>query len=228
MSKVKIAVAGAIAALAAGLVAACSALYWTIGRVRTFERAHGCDVFANLSPADVAKAQAAATNAVPKAASASSATNVQAKVEAPKRMNVVRVAYDGNERLKVYLSMRPDMDVARHYVSVEPMSAGRPSISYSAKYDSDEDEFLPVLVVTGDYAHRTNVTLRIRRGLPPYGKGANPDPEGALADDYVYTFQRRDRDPYVNFAAPGRYLPPGHAARHEISCAAQCASLRRW
>ena len=215
MNKGKIAAAGAIAALAAGLVATGSALCWTVGKVRAFDRTHGCDVFANMSPADIVMARAAATNAAPKAAEAAPAappaTNATATVEAPKRMDVVGVDYDGNEKLRVYLSMRPDMDVVRHYVSVEPMAEGRLSLSYSTKYESAIGDFRPVLVVTGDYAHRTNVTLRIRRGLPPHGKGANPAAEGVLADDYVYTFRRKDRDPYVNFAAPGRYLPPGGA-----------------
>ena len=213
MTRRKIAVACVVTTLAVALVATGSALCWTVGKVRKFEKAHGCDVFANLSPLEVLMAKGqkpAVSNAAPTTAE-SSRTNSQARAELPKEMKVLRVAYDGEETLRVYLSMRPDMDVARHYVSVEPMAEGRPAISYKTTYDSDKKEHMPVLVVTGDYAHRTNVTLRVRRGLPPYGKGANTDPNGALAGDYIYTFQRRDRDPYVAFAAPGRYLPPGGA-----------------
>ena len=71
MTRRKIAVACVVAALAAGLVATGSALCWTVGRVREFEKAHGCDVFANLSPAEMllAKGQKpAVSNAAPSAA----------------------------------------------------------------------------------------------------------------------------------------------------------------
>jgi hypothetical protein len=101
------------------------------------------------------------------------------------------------------------MDVIRHYVNVEPLQEGNVSFAYVTEYNYRTKEFDPIVVITGEYAHRTNVTLRVRKGLPPYGKGANPSPEGALKEDYVYTFTRKDRDPYVSFADGGRYLPPG-------------------
>ena len=122
---------------------------------------------------------------------------------------VVDTSYDGETKLRLRLSRRPDMDVLRHYVSVAPLQEGNVSFAYVTEYNYHTKEFDPVVVVTGEYAHRTNVTLRVRKGLPPYGKGANPAPEGALKEDYVFTFKRNDRDPYVNFADGGRYLPPG-------------------
>ena len=60
------------------------------------------------------------------------------------------------------------MDVVRHYVSVAPLQEGNVSFAYVTEYNSHTKEFDPVVVVTGEYAHRTNVTLRIRKGLPPY------------------------------------------------------------
>ena len=127
----------------------------------------------------------------------------------PAALCVVRTDYDGEETLRIRLSRRPDMEVIRHYVSVEPLQEGGLSFDYVTPYDYRKKVFEPMVIVKGDYAHRTNVTLRVRAGLPPNGKGANPNPEGALREDYTYTFQRKDRDPYVAFADGGRYLPPG-------------------
>ena len=127
----------------------------------------------------------------------------------PAALRVVNTTYDGENKLRVRLSQRPDMDVIRHYVNVEPLQEGNLSFAYVTEYNCHKKEFDPIVVITGEYAHRTNVTLRVRKGLPPYGKGANPNPEGALKEDYVYTFKRKDRDPYVSFADGGRYLPPG-------------------
>ena len=124
-------------------------------------------------------------------------------------IRVVRMAYDGETTLRVHLSRRPDMDVIRHYVSVAPLQEGGLSFAYDAEWNGRRKIYEPVVVITGDYAHRTNVTLRVKKGLPPFGKGANPEAEGVLLDDYVHTFRRKDRDPYVTFADGGRYLPPG-------------------
>ncbi|MBR0505380.1 MAG: LysM peptidoglycan-binding domain-containing protein, partial [Kiritimatiellae bacterium] len=124
-------------------------------------------------------------------------------------IRVVRTAYDGETTLRVHLSRRPDMDVIRHYVSVAPLQEGGLSFAYDAEWNSNRKIYEPVVVITGDYAHRTNVTLHVKKGLPPFGKGANPEAEGVLRDGYAYTFRRKDRDPYVTFADGGRYLPPG-------------------
>ena len=124
-------------------------------------------------------------------------------------LSVVNASHDGETTLRIRLSRRPDMEVIRHYVSVEPLQEGRLSFEYEADYNHRTDMYEPVVIVTGEYAHRTNVTLRVRKGLPPYGKGANPAPECALKEDFVYTFKRKDREPYVSFADDGRYLPPG-------------------
>ena len=122
---------------------------------------------------------------------------------APSPMKVTKVAYDGKTEVEVFLSERPDMENARRYVEVAPLKEGAFGLRYRA-YGNE-----PRLVVTGDFAHRTNVTLRIRKGLPVYG-GAQADPTGArsLAKDFVHVFQRNDLDPRVAFADKGRYLPP--------------------
>ena len=143
------------------------------------------------------KVQAAAT-------SESSTTNA-----APAELRVARTDYDGETTLRLHLTQRPDMDVIRHYISVSPLQEGGLTFKYDAEYDGRKECWEPVVVVQGEFAHRTYVKLRVKKGLPPYGKGLNPHPEGALREDYVYTFTRKDRDPYVNFADDGRYLPPG-------------------
>ena len=121
----------------------------------------------------------------------------------PSSLKVVNISYDGKTELEVYLSERPDMENARRYVEVSPLKEGTFGLRYRAYGNK------PRLVVTGDFAHRTNVTLRIRKGLPIYG-GATVDPAGArsLAEDFVHVFNRKDISPRVAFADKGRYLPP--------------------
>ena len=133
--------------------------------------------------------------------SASVSTNIMPAK--PSTMKVVKVAYDGKTELEVFLSQRPDMENARRYVEVSPLKEGTFGLRYRA-YGGE-----PRIVVSGDFAHRTNVTLRIRKGLPVYG-GASADPSGArsLEKDFVHVFQRKDLDPRVTFADKGRYLPP--------------------
>ena len=133
-----------------------------------------------------------------------------ARKAAPGEMKVVGVEYDGDMALDIALSERPDMDVVRHYVSVSPMREGIPSLRYSARHEMRDGkwDFYPHLIVTGDFSLRTNVVLKILKGFPLYGKGANPNAEGSLAEDFTYEFRRNDIDPYVKYAAAGRYLPP--------------------
>ena len=126
------------------------------------------------------------------------------------QMKVLRVEYDDDMKLDIALSERPDMEVVRHYVKVSPMHEGVPGFRYRARHEKRDGkwDFYPHLIVTGDFALRSKVVLKVRKGLPLYGKGANPDAEGSLAADFTYEFQRKDLDPYVKFAAKGRYLPP--------------------
>ena len=151
-----------------------------------------------LIPQEMATSDPSPTNRV---GSASSSTNNAPATPLP--MKVVNVSYDGNTELEVFFSERPDMENARRYVEVSPLKEGVFSLRYRAYGNK------PRLVVSGDFAHRTNVTLRIRKGLPIYG-GASSDPSGArsLAEDFVHVFQRKDLDPRVAFADKGRYLPP--------------------
>jgi uncharacterized protein YfaS (alpha-2-macroglobulin family) len=119
-------------------------------------------------------------------------------------MKVVDVEYEGDDELVLTLSERPDMGVVRSYVKVEPLCEGRLTFRYTTPYAS-----IPTLRIRGEFAYRTNVTLRVLKGFPLYGKGVNPDAKGSLKEDFVYTFRRNDKKPYVKFVDAGRYLPPG-------------------
>ena len=134
----------------------------------------------------------------------------------PPQLAVLGVDYEGKDQIEVRLSERPDMEVVRRFVSVEPMAEGRPSFEYRAKYDYRANEYVPTLIVRGEFAFRTNCVLKIAKGLPLYGKGANPRAEGSLKEDYIHTFRRKDQTPHVAFAADGRYLPPGGKRAIEV------------
>lgn len=152
---------------------------------------------------------AAKTNDLPTDASSSVEAASPAVTNVPPEMSVKKVVYDGQSMLKVYLSERPDMEVARRFVSVGPMNQGTFGCSFSTEwYWGDREK---VLKITGDFAFRTNLTLRIRQGLPIEGREL-----GALAKDFVYRFRRKDAPPVVNFVASGRYLPPMGQRQLEI------------
>ena len=171
-------------------------------KVREYEQpAEGAsaDGAAATSPEDDPEADAAASS--PEA-------DASAKPARPPKMEVVKVDYDGDTTLDVQLSERLDMDVVRRYVTVEPLAEGRLTFKYWTCYDGRKKRHEPHLRIRGEFAYRTNVVLRIRKGLPLYGKGANPAAEGGLEADFVHAFRRRDQEPYVSFRDDGRYLPP--------------------
>lgn len=133
-----------------------------------------------------------------------------AEKKGPPEMKIVNAEYAGDDEIKLQLSERPDMDVIRNYIHVDPLIEGRLTFRYTTPNEYDGVwRTIPTLYVRGEFAYRTNVTLRIKKGFPLYGKGANPKAEGSLKEDFVYTFRRNDKDPYVKFASSGRYLPPG-------------------
>lgn len=169
---------------------------------------NGWKISDDLKPGMVAKIPSNA-NPVPEARIAANSTRSPATNSVPVELRVARTDYDGETTLRLHLTQRPDMDVIRHYISVSPLQEGGLTFKYDAEYDGRKECWEPIVVVQGEFAHRTYVKLRVKKGLPPYGKGLNPHPEGALREDYVYTFTRKDRDPYVSFADDGRYLPPG-------------------
>ena len=171
----------------------------------------------------------------PKPAAAPTKAENTAKAQAPTNapesaeLRVLGVSYDGDTTIRVTLSKKPEIDGIRQYVSVEPLaSEGTIGIACLSDYDYSRKVHVPILVVTGEFAHRTNVTLRIRRGLSP--AGSLSDAKNALAEDYVYKFRRKDLDPAVRFPAGGRYLPPGGRraiAVESVNMASVQAEIRR-
>ena len=138
---------------------------------------------------------------------ADAGTNEVAKL--PPQLKVLEVKYDGDTSLDLRLSERPAMDVVRRYVRVAPMGEGIVGFRYDRQYNFRSSSYEPHLIISGEFAFRTNMTLVVRKGLPLQGKGVGLSTEGSLAEDFVYTFRRKDRVPYVRFANEGRYLPPG-------------------
>ena len=204
-------VAAAFALLICSVVALASALCVVCHKVAAFDKKHGSDVLANLSPNelfDKTNTVKKATAPVRKADSSEEAPGgeevSQNDENTPPEMKVVDVEYEGDDEIVLTLSERPDMDVVRSYVKVEPLCEGRLTFRYTTPCAS-----IPTLRIRGEFAYRTNVTLRVLKGFPLYGKGVNPDAKGSLKEDFVYTFRRKDKEPYVKFADTGRYLPPG-------------------
>ena len=228
-----IACAVSLAAVTAGSLAFSA---WLYRSVRAYEREHGVSVvFGSGRPATPSPSHSATQ---PPSHSATrlpshSATQPLRHSATPSPTNSLHVAhvdYDGEKRLEVTLSARPDMTGIRQYVSVAPLNEGFIGVSYAADYNYEKKVYEPKLVVTGDFAFRTNVTLRIRKGLALYGKGANPEAEGSLESDFTYSFKRKDLDPYVVFADDGRYLPPGGARTigiESVNCRCVQAEVRR-
>lgn len=210
----RITLAAVAAVASATAVASLAGLAWMHCKVAAYEREHGVKIlscrgeppseerqdFAGERPRPVRIRQ------VDKPLVPDGATATNASAEAV--MRVTGVDYNGDTVLRVALSERPEMDGIRQYVSVEPLNGGFVGISYLAEYDRVRKAYVPRLVLTGDFAHRTNVTLRIQRGLPLYGRSGDPSAKGALGETFTYTFRRKDIAPYARFAAPGRYLPP--------------------
>ena len=131
-----------------------------------------------------------------------------APTNAVRRMSVEKIGYEGHDRLRLFLSERPDMSVVRQYVTVEPLEKGAVSFGYETPWDGARERHVPVLVVTGDFMHRTNVTLRVRKGFPAWRKAGAAASAEPLAEDFVHVFSREDEAPEVAFADKGRYLPP--------------------
>lgn len=134
-----------------------------------------------------------ATSAVAEATiTASTATN-----NTPRPLTFHNADYNDDDCVKITMSAEPDMDSVRQYVSIEPQCEGAPSFRLATSYG------IPALCVSGNFAFRTNVTIRVRAGLPSADDKISP-----LENDFSFSFKRHDKSPRVSFAHSGRYLPP--------------------
>ena len=130
-----------------------------------------------------------------------------AKEAARPQLEILTTRCDEDDSLIVYLSEKPDVKSVRDYVGVGPLRSGTFAVNYlGSRWCEQLDNSCPALKISGDFAFQTNVTLRIRKGLPM--EGTVPSAEGALTNDYVYVFRRKNLAPAVGFVAKGRYLPP--------------------
>ena len=211
--KAKKAVAvSSFAILAVATVALGTALGVVCRKVAVFDRKHGSDVLANLSASELfAKTNAVNKTVAPDAEEKGAQEDGSPDAKGPAELKIVNVSYEGDDEIVLSLSERPDMDVVRNYVKAEPLNEGRLTFRYTTpdRYVNNSWKTVPTLRIRGEFAYRTNVTLRVLKGFPLYGKSVNPDAEGSLKEDFVYTFKRKDKEPYVKFADSGRYLPPG-------------------
>ncbi len=140
-------------------------------------------------------------------AEVSSASKSSAGVPARTEFHEMKVLDFSNNGDSVGLSLSevPDMAVVKEYVTVDPAPKGGLSFSLSK---SSWEKF-PQLKVSGDFAYRTNLILRVRKGLPIQGLNSSTNlVVQTLQKDYAHAFMRADENPHVKFAGNGRYLPP--------------------
>ncbi|MBO7722149.1 MAG: hypothetical protein J6T01_07065, partial [Kiritimatiellae bacterium] len=141
--------------------------------------------------------------------SVAAATNLAAAVtNAPSRLKIRTFHYDRSRELRIAFTERPDMSVVRDYITFEPLPAGDLKISTEYQAVSGGRGYAggwPQLVIEGDFAFRTNITFKVRKGLPAAG---GRSAETALEEDYVRVITRDVPGPSVGFAAGGRYLTP--------------------
>lgn len=141
-----------------------------------------------------------------------------AKTVKTEHLKVVEVKYPGDDEISIAFDREPDASVLREYISVEPVNGGV-AFEYKNDWDCDADgqyRRRPRVKLRGDFAFRTNLTLRVRAGLPAAKKPVDSDkPQAAeikvepLEHGLVKTLQRKDAPPRVRFVDSGRYLPPG-------------------
>ncbi len=193
------------------VVAACGvgSAVWMHGKLRAYE--------ATMQKAEAARQKAAAEKGKPKEKPIESVEQqIQRELARlrppkkpavppePKQLKIVGFEFkDGDpdhERAVLTLSERPDMSVFRDYVTVVPQPK-------NLSVTCNGDWGVPRVFIEGDFAYRTNVTVKVRAGCPAL-KELKALP---LASDFARTFQRKDAPPRVKFVDPGRYLPPGGA-----------------
>ncbi|MCQ2388098.1 MAG: MG2 domain-containing protein [Kiritimatiellae bacterium] len=165
-----------------------------------------CDLLAANGLSDRDEIHVGQKLKIPVVAAAQNAAATEKTAEAPPQLEITGVEYGGGSEIVVKFSEIPDFALARSHVSVSPLRTGVFGVTPRRSWLRG-DYVMNGMVISGDFAFRTNVTLRIRKGLPLAPIDGVPVATGALAEDYVYTFTRDDRTPAVRFADGGRYLP---------------------
>ena len=132
-------------------------------------------------------------------------------------MKIVGFQNCGN-KIRLKLSANPEPNILKEYITVDPAPKG--GLSFSIDQDTEYNPYhlwetmgssrqVPVVEVSGDFAYRTNLTVKVRKGFPVCQKTVSSNAVvEVLAKDYVHMFRRTDAKSYVSFADKGRYLPP--------------------
>ena len=185
---------GLVGALAVLAGAGTGTSLWLYGRLRASERA-------------AAAAKREAASARKPASEAETRALLPAGPALPNRLQVVRQTYDGQEEVELFFNEPPDVAALRDHLTAGPLRGGGLTVR-----PRDWDDCR--VVVSGDFAFRTNLVLRIRAGLPAAGTNGVE----ALRRDFVADLQRKDLPPGVRFLDAGRYLPPGGARMLALDC----------
>ena len=187
-----------------------TAFVWLYTQVRCYEKAHGVAILCAETNAvgcsGAAERPAAERGTSDGVQAAEEASSLGSEAEEEMKMEVKKISHrDDGESVTVVIELteRPAMEDIRRYVEVGPMARGVASISYEP---IGREPQIPLILVRGDFAYGTNVTVRVRKGLACYDAEWNE--ETALGKDVEYSFVRKDRKGYVVFADEGRYLPP--------------------
>ena len=187
-------IAAAACALLAVVSSSALALLWS--RVRDYDRTNGSDVFAGLTPADVARRDreaAAKTNAVAKAAAAS--TNKTAFVRR------VEFSNDGDVgEIAILMTHMPSADDLRRAIKTSPAVAGV-SFGVNTEWDYRSWSRVPcVRLRSAAFKFRQPYSVTVSRDL-------RFDDGYSLEKDFAETVTRPDIRPSVGLAHAGRYLP---------------------
>ena len=128
------------ALLAVSLAATSATTFWLYAKVQNLQKERNSTVSSNISPAQ--------TGTVPEGRG--TVPEVVGTVPAP--LTVKRFEYNGRDEIGLYLSARPDMEVVRHYVTVEPLEKGTLSFSFKTPWNWDLGRRCDKLVIRGDFA----------------------------------------------------------------------------
>ncbi len=202
----KIILPAVVTMLAVATVALGTALFVVCRRVDAFDRKYGCDVLANLARANK---EAESTSVKGAARNTPGNTAAASACRVPPEMKILNVSYGGGNEIVLTLSHRPDMDTIRNYIKVTPLVEGNLIFGQSVVEEQYDGGDVTELYVKGEFPYRTDMTLRVLKGMPRCKTGIKREVAHDLKEDFVHTFRRKDREPYVKFADPGRYLPPG-------------------
>ncbi len=121
----------------------------------------------------------------------------------PKELEIEEFRYDDKRSVYIFFNETPDMSSIRNFITAGPVYSGTPAISKIKTYRYSDWKLAEAIVVSADFLHRTNLTFRIRAGLPCAKAGTAP-----LKSDFTRELRREDEPASFGFRDGGRYLSP--------------------